>query len=400
MSSMLEQAIIDAAALREAALKNAEQSLIEKYAPQIKEAVEAMLENEESPRMKYEGRLVSVVHEADDQGNVTVSEADGKAFVVNEADLSEATADDILQEEELAMDMGAADAGMSPEGNIEAPFAGNPTMPEDQTVELSVDVEKMENDITIDLKQLEKELEGIDMPEDNMFSIGNDVAPEVEAEETSADDLLAGDTEAPAEEEEDLQLQELLNMLEESGIIEEELEVDMSEQKDGTFRTDEGTLEYYSDMQEAADEHNSEEDEEEDEKSVQLQETIDLIKAQNEKLESVVHKLNDKLEETLLSNAKLLYQNRTLADASLNERQKSKIVEAISKAESPKEAKQLHETLTTTVGSQTKRGPQSLSESVNNRSNLSGIINRRQNLNESKTDGSFIDKMQKLAGIK
>jgi hypothetical protein len=400
MSSMLEQAIIDAAALREAALKNAEQSLIEKYAPQIKEAVEAMLENEESPRMKYEGRLVSVVHEADDQGNVTVSEADGKAFVVNEADLSEATADDILQEEELAMDMGAADAGMSPEGNIEAPFAGNPTMPEDQTVELSVDVEKMENDITIDLKQLEKELEGIDMPEDNMFSIGDDVAPEVEAEETSADDLLAGDTEAPAEEEEDLQLQELLNMLEESGIIEEELEVDMSEQKDGTFRTDEGTLEYYSDMQEAADEHNSEEDEEEDEKSVQLQETIDLIKAQNEKLESVVHKLNDKLEETLLSNAKLLYQNRTLADASLNERQKSKIVEAISKAESPKEAKQLHETLTTTVGSQTKRGPQSLSESVNNRSNLSGIINRRQNLNESKTDGSFIDKMQKLAGIK
>ena len=33
MSSMLEQAIIDAAMLREAALKNAEQSLIEKYAP-------------------------------------------------------------------------------------------------------------------------------------------------------------------------------------------------------------------------------------------------------------------------------------------------------------------------------------------------------------------------------
>jgi hypothetical protein len=42
---MLEQAIIDAAALREAALKNAEQSLIEKYAPQIKEAVQAMLED-------------------------------------------------------------------------------------------------------------------------------------------------------------------------------------------------------------------------------------------------------------------------------------------------------------------------------------------------------------------
>jgi len=37
MSSMLEQAIVDATALREAALKNAEQAIIEKYAPQIKE---------------------------------------------------------------------------------------------------------------------------------------------------------------------------------------------------------------------------------------------------------------------------------------------------------------------------------------------------------------------------
>ena len=34
MSSMLEQAIVDAQALREAALKNAEQSVIEKYAPE------------------------------------------------------------------------------------------------------------------------------------------------------------------------------------------------------------------------------------------------------------------------------------------------------------------------------------------------------------------------------
>ena len=43
MSSMLEQAIVDAAALREAALKNAEQSVIEKYAPEIKSAVQSLL---------------------------------------------------------------------------------------------------------------------------------------------------------------------------------------------------------------------------------------------------------------------------------------------------------------------------------------------------------------------
>ena len=43
MSSMLEQAIIDAEALREVALKNAEASVIEKYSTQIKEAVEEIL---------------------------------------------------------------------------------------------------------------------------------------------------------------------------------------------------------------------------------------------------------------------------------------------------------------------------------------------------------------------
>ena len=36
MSSMLEQAIIDAGALKEAAIKNAETSIIEKYSTEIK----------------------------------------------------------------------------------------------------------------------------------------------------------------------------------------------------------------------------------------------------------------------------------------------------------------------------------------------------------------------------
>jgi hypothetical protein len=84
----------------------------------------------------------------------------------------------------------------------------------------------------------------------------------------------------------------------------------------------------------------------------------------------------------------------------LNERQKSKIVEAIGNAESPKEAKSLHETLKATVGSDHKKGPQSLSESVNRKSNLSSIISRRQNINESQSKDPFYEKMQKLAGIK
>ena len=380
---MLEQAIIDAAALREAALKNAEQSLIERYAPQIKEAVETMLESDAPKKMKYEGRVVSVIHEIDSDGNVTVSEAGGKPFVVSESDLSEMTSDDLLQEEEEAMEASAPVTD-----GITAPFAGNPAADPSQDVELSLDVEKMEDFIEIDLGKLEDELSSADMPEDDM---------------TSIDDMAAELDVGTEEEPEDAMLQELLDLLDEHEVLEEEIEVDMKEDKDGTFRTDEGTLEYYNEMEEARDAHHEDEEEAEEEKeeSSELNETIDLLSAQNERLEYVILELNDKLNQTLLSNAKLIYQNRTLVDASLNERQKSKIVEAIAKAESPKEAKQLHETLTTTVGSDHKKGPQSLSESVNQRSNLSGILSRGQNLNERKnSDDSFMKKMQKLAGIK
>jgi len=157
-------------------------------------------------------------------------------------------------------------------------------------------------------------------------------------------------------------------------------------------------------------EESSEEEEKVDEekqalmgKVNELHETIKNLTQQNNQMESVLTKLETYLEESLLSNAKFLYQNRTLSDASLNERQKSKIVEAISNAESPKEAKKLHETLKATVGStpNSTRGPQSLSESVNRRSNLSSMLNSRQNIKESKESANpFMEKMQKLAGIK
>jgi myosin heavy subunit len=155
--------------------------------------------------------------------------------------------------------------------------------------------------------------------------------------------------------------------------------------------------------EEDSEEESESEDEEVQGKINELHETIKALTQQNKQLESVLTKLEIHLEESLLSNAKLLYQNRTLSDASLNERQKSKIVEAISNAESPKEAKNLHETLKATVGStpNSNKGPQSLSESVNRRSNLSSMLNSRQNINESKTaDNPMKDMMQRLAGIK
>ena len=47
MSTLLEQAIVDAEALKEAAMKNAEASIIEKYSSEVRAAVDSLLEQEE-----------------------------------------------------------------------------------------------------------------------------------------------------------------------------------------------------------------------------------------------------------------------------------------------------------------------------------------------------------------
>ena len=47
MSSMLEQAMIDAEALRETAMKNAESIIIDKYSADVKKVVQSLLEQDD-----------------------------------------------------------------------------------------------------------------------------------------------------------------------------------------------------------------------------------------------------------------------------------------------------------------------------------------------------------------
>ena len=47
MSSLLEEAIVDAKALKEAALKNAEDAVLEKYSGEVKRALDTLLEQDE-----------------------------------------------------------------------------------------------------------------------------------------------------------------------------------------------------------------------------------------------------------------------------------------------------------------------------------------------------------------
>ena len=312
-----------------------------------------------------------------------------------------------MQEEEAS----AAPAGG--EAAIEAPPAYDSRF-DDISTRLTAMVDNLPEDadgmIDLDLGDFaipeDEEMAASGALEEPVSDLG-DLGGETPEEEggDDLDSLLGGLEDDETETMDDEFLQEVVKALGET------MEIDYNPQTDalGKWRNNRSREEFNGEMADVLYEEEPEEESTDEEKEElmgkvnELHETVKNLTQQNRQLESVLTKLEVHLEESLLSNAKFLYQNRTLSDASLNERQKSKIVEAIGNAESPKEAKKLHETLKATVGStpNSKRDPQSLSESVNRRSNLSSMLNSRQNINESKESvDPFIKKMQKLAGIK
>ena len=412
MSSMLEQAIVDATALREAALKNAEQAIIEKYAPQIKEAVESLLEGNDSRIgvgsyvRHMESNQIGKVHSIDEDG-VQVEGRNGRVFLAEMDELEEA---DMLHEEEMGGDAGASVAtSVMPS----APMASSPSNIVDPNAqaELSMEFEFDPSDFEIDLDTIkaaaqEDPTSGGEEPmatDDLLGGLAGD-----EGDEDLLGGLGGGDL---GGDEEELTLQEMIEMVsdilkeededsedeeseeESEEELNEELHVDLGEDKHGWITTDEGTRKYDEELRLAREQGDMYKEENEE-----LKESLRQTNKDTNKILRVVEQLKAKLDEAMVANARLVYANKTLSDASLNERQKSKIVEAIAKATSVDEAKVLHETLSATVGSSSKSGPQSLSESVNRRSNLSAIMPRRKEpvVTESM---SFADRMKKLAGI-
>ena len=393
MSSMLEQAIIDAAALREAALKSAEHAVIEKYAPEIKAAMATLLEND-SPRfsrgqsVRYEGRLATVTVENED-GTIGIQEAEGgKTYLVQESDLEEGGAP-TLHEDEQTVEEDIAERTEAPLGAVDL---------EQEGVE---EGEQIMFEFTAD-DFLEEETALDDMGKEETHA-SQDAQSETGVEgETGPDDSVLNLEEGDEGET----LEELINILnefEDGETLEEEADitVDMfGDDKLGWATTDKETLKWLKDMQRAKEE--AAKDREEKEVLAGEVEALDEAKKayvkQNDKLQRIIKDLNEKLQSTLLSNAKLLYSNRALNDASLNERQKTKIVEAINKAQSVDEAKNLHDTLRVTVGQTQQRGPKSLNETVQRKSNLSSMLtSKRQDVQPV---DNFTERMRRLAGLK
>jgi hypothetical protein len=318
MSTLLEQAIVDAEALKEAAIKNAEATIIEKYSSEVKAAVESLIE----------------------QGG-----------------------EDLLGDLE-------EEAGEESPVLDEVPFA----------------LEEEEGDdpimVRLDLEALERALddEGSTVAEETH----EDLAEELE------DELTEGD--------EDIELDEMI-----LNAIAEELKVDLGIPDQGlggrttpTARNLEGQKVHLAALKddELAEEHAALEKAREE--AGMYMEQVEAYKTKASKLQKTVLHLKERLEKINLSNARLLYTNRVLNSTSLNERQKIKIVESISNADSVEEAKVIYETLQSAVGSsRNNRSPQSLREVVEK---PSPTLPRRREAHNAQNP--HFDRMRALAGIK
>jgi len=340
MSNMLEQAIIDADALREAALKNAENAVINKYSNQIKEAVEAILEQPEMPDL-------DMPPEEEDLGMGGAPEV---------PDMPMAAHDD----EDLC---GCPDEpGEGEDGVVTIDF--------DKLTQQLSDTGDFEED-AISTQEMAKEFAGaleeeVDLDSDLLKDLVEELVVDIHPEKSG----WAGTPQAMV----DLAEEEILALEQDSKVKEEK----------AAMRKAVKELENVNESL-----------------SGDKQELVNKISSlQNDKKELIdtLKEMKDKLEQINHYNAKLLYTNKVLMSDSLNERQKVKVVEALSKAETVEESKIIFETLQSTVGSASNiKQPESLSEAIT-RPTSTVLLSQRNRETTKKGDPS-VDRWKTLAGL-
>tara|TARA_R110000824_G_scaffold9309_9_gene41753 strand:+ start:2195 stop:3202 length:1008 start_codon:yes stop_codon:yes gene_type:complete len=333
MSSLLEQAIVDAAALKEAALKNAESAVLEKYSLEVKGALNTLLE-QDGPDMGFVDE-VPLAHEDEEIDGVSDDEMieidfdDLKARMdAEEAEGEEASPEEMINTEEAAQEI----------------FADDPALA---------------------AAPLEME------------------APPVSPELPLAEDITISDALIDA--------------------LVEELTVDVSPQLGGwSPLASADTQEHVGEVadEEAAAAAQSEEVTEEYENNLKLYEAkIGELSRDLGGMRSLLIEAKDQLNNLMLENAKLLYQNKALNSASLNERQKEKIVEAVRNANTVEETKVLFETLQSAVGGRKIRRSESLREAVS-RPTTSMLLSAADRGQATSTVDPNMDRMLRLAGLR
>ena len=433
MSKMLEQAILDAEQLKEAAIKNAESALLEKYSDQIRSAVDSILEDDDV----MVGDELPIGLPTEKEANCGCPGAEQDLEIPIDTLLGEPVADEVeidfeTGREEAPLQEQVEDLDEEIEIDLDA-LLGESEIPEErpeswtrasQENAYKRERERLKPDDEEDAEERrktkrkkrswnsspswssitgEEEEELVELEESLLNSIIEEVddmgMPEdVEEQEASEEDAEALATALQEQDVVDVIVDALVDT------VAEHLKVDYDPvpggYSDWTRRdageTQEAFLARTKDTEIAEDQKEYQDAYKALEGLPMLQENLNKLETKNEKYKEAILYLKEKLEEVNLSNAILLYTNRTLGSDSLNERQKTKIVEAISKAGSVNEAKTIFETLQSTIeSSRERRQPKSLSEAVKRKSSL--YLPRRQE--KVDTNDILKQRMMRLAGI-
>jgi hypothetical protein len=344
---MLEQAVIDAQALKEAAITNAEQQVIEKYSGEIKEAVDSLLE------APFDDDPFADPGEEEIDRDEVVDQIPMKALDGEEA--------------------------------CECPESEEP-------IELDLD----------QLQALADQETGEETEEEMMFEATSEEILNLLSE--TEEELVEEEKEEIVDEEIELDEEALKDA------IKEMLTVDLAVEARGDLGTTHPTKAQQVYAVEAAaaalaDTEKAEENKKFKQMVADLQEQVKSLKNKNQKilkeyreLKSVALDVSKKFEGINLSNAKLVYKNRVLESHSLNERQKENLVESISKAKSIDETKVIFETLQNSISTNSKgHAPGNLREAMSKNSRL--VLKSNSNSKNKQADSSVSDRMKKLAGI-
>jgi hypothetical protein len=428
MSNLLKEAIVDAQALREAALKNAEAAIVDKYSTEVRETLEQLLEQDE----------LGLDEDAPAEGDASLEEDVEDVPLAATDGLSEMEGDNLNQLAEEGEDVEInLDLGALKEALQEMTVAPIEDVIEESDEDLDEDIEIEEAILAALLQEEEEDIEDSSASalaasadaaaaDDKQM---DDLGLEEEKKESSADELMAtikallAQLKKDREAVEDPKLRGMMANLDAmmAGEAADELkragleeELDISDELIDTI-VEKLTVDMGADLagwagRSAEDKKFQMEKEIAHRRSTDMEEELDTLKKAQEELVFENKQLSEQLDnlkraavemkESLqgvnLSNARLLYTNRVLRNTSLNERQKDRIVEAISKSDSVTEARTIYNTLQSTVESAPNRGPKTLSEAI---SRPTSVIRASRAESTPKQD-AFAERMKRLAGIK
>ena len=373
MSSLLEQAIADAKMLKETARKNAEAQILEQYSEEIKQSVEALLEQDETGLGDL-GLGTPAATEATAQLSPETKKTVDKIkpAYLSEGDLQEIEIDlNSLVEKvsQLEENVGIAPQTPAVMGNDTAQVEEEPLEEDKSADATAADVRaaeekaKAEKLRAADKKEKEEEAKKAEpMAEEDQFTIDEELMMDME------------NVRDPDNTEIELNKQK-------------KIAAALEAQKDELLATVEKKEEEKSELEEALDAAIAKLSE----TKAKLKKSLDI----NVQLKEGIEFLTEKITESNLLNARLLYTNKTLGNSSLNERQKNQIAESISHASSVEEAKTIYSALlkSTASVSEKRPAPQSLTEALNK--GPSPFLPRKQ----TQVDPTM-DRWKLLAGIK